>query len=66
MRFSRTSAAVLDDEQHPLLVAGPAKALACIVLFTTDRGLAGSLNTNTIRFAAKEIAESDRAISPRS
>ena len=27
-------------------------ALACIVLFTTDRGLCGSLNTNTIRFAS--------------
>ena len=28
-----------------------------IVLITTDRGLAGPLNTNTIRFAAREITE---------
>jgi F-type H+-transporting ATPase subunit gamma len=50
-------AAVLDAEEHPLLAEerdGP----RLIVLFTTDRGLAGSLNTNTIRFAAKEIAGS--------
>ncbi len=50
-------AAVLDAEEHPLLAEerdGP----RLIVLFTTDRGLAGSLNTNTIRFAAKEIAHS--------
>ena len=31
-----------------------------IVLFTTDRGMAGSLNTNTIRFAAQEIAAVER------
>ncbi len=50
-------AAVLDDEHHPLLAeARPGTRL--IVLFTTDRGLAGSLNTNTIRFAAREIASS--------
>jgi F-type H+-transporting ATPase subunit gamma len=50
-------AAVLDDDQHPLLADGGTGA-RLIVLFTTDRGLAGSLNTNTIRFAAREIAES--------
>jgi len=51
-------AAVLDDEEHPLLAhAGAGTRL--IVLFTTDRGLAGSLNTNTIRFVAKEIAGSE-------
>jgi F-type H+-transporting ATPase subunit gamma len=50
-------AAVVDHEKHPLLAEerdGP----RLIVLFTTDRGLAGSLNTNTIRFAAREIAAS--------
>lgn len=49
-------AAVIDSEEHPLLAEerdGP----RLIVLFTTDRGMAGSLNTNTIRFAAKAIAE---------
>ena len=50
-------AAVVDDEEHPLLAAGREGA-RLIVLFTTDRGLAGSLNTNTIRFAAKEISQS--------
>jgi F-type H+-transporting ATPase subunit gamma len=50
-------ASVLDAEHHPLLAAreeGP----RLLVLFTTDRGLAGSLNGNTIRFAEREIAGS--------
>ncbi len=48
-------AAVVDPDEHPLLAAegdGP----RLIVLFTSDRGMAGSLNTNTIRFAAHEIS----------
>ena len=50
-------AAVVDPDEHPLLAAegdGP----RLIVLFTSDRGMAGSLNTNTIRFAAHEISGS--------
>lgn len=50
-------AAVVDDDEHPLLAEGGDGA-RLIVLFTTDRGLAGSLNTNTVRFAAKTISES--------
>jgi F-type H+-transporting ATPase subunit gamma len=50
-------AAVLDGEHHPLL-AEEQPGARLLVLFTTDRGLAGSLNTNTIRFAAREIASS--------
>jgi F-type H+-transporting ATPase subunit gamma len=50
-------AAVVDDEHHPLL-AEERTGARLIVLFTTDRGLAGSLNTNTIRFAARDIASS--------
>jgi F-type H+-transporting ATPase subunit gamma len=50
-------AAVLSHEDHPLL-ARREGGERLLILFTTDRGLAGSLNTNTIRFAAKEIAES--------
>ncbi len=49
-------AAVVDHDQHPLLAeerAGP----RLIVLFTSDRGMAGSLNTNTIRFAAQQISK---------
>jgi F-type H+-transporting ATPase subunit gamma len=52
------AAAVLDAEDHPLLADAGEGGRRLIVLFTTDRGLAGSLNTNTIRYAAREIAES--------
>ena len=47
-------AVVLGDEEHPLL-AKREDGKRLIVLITTDRGLAGPLNTNTIRFAAQEI-----------
>jgi F-type H+-transporting ATPase subunit gamma len=50
-------ASVLSDEDHPLLARRDSGA-RLLILFTTDRGLAGSLNTNTIRFAAKEISSS--------
>jgi F-type H+-transporting ATPase subunit gamma len=49
-------ASVLGPEDHPLL-AGNAGGKRLILLFTTDRGLAGPLNTNTIRFASREITE---------
>ena len=49
-------AAVLSGEDHPLLAEREGGA-RLIILFTTDRGLAGPLNTNTIRFAAREITE---------
>src|ERR671922_487566 len=49
-------AAVLGGEDHPLL-AERAGGKRMIILITTDRGLAGPLNTNTIRFAAREITE---------
>lgn len=49
-------AAVLGDEDHPLLVQREG-GTRCLVLFTTDRGLAGPLNANLIRFAAHEIAD---------
>jgi F-type H+-transporting ATPase subunit gamma len=55
-------AAVLSEAEHPLLVRRE-EGDRLIILFTTDRGLAGSLNTNTIRFAAKEIAESTGGLS---
>jgi F-type H+-transporting ATPase subunit gamma len=47
-------AVVLSGEEHPLL-AKRAGGRRLLVLITTDRGLAGPLNTNTIRFAAQEI-----------
>ncbi len=49
-------ATVLSGEDHPLL-AEREGGKRLIVLITTDRGLAGPLNTNTIRFAAREITE---------
>jgi F-type H+-transporting ATPase subunit gamma len=49
-------AAVLGGEDHPLL-AERQGGKRLIVLITTDRGLAGPLNTNTIRFAAREITQ---------
>src|SRR5262245_12626526 len=49
-------AVVLGGEDHPLL-ARREGGTRLLVLFTTDRGLAGPLNTNTIRFSAREITE---------
>jgi F-type H+-transporting ATPase subunit gamma len=49
-------AAVLGGEDHPLL-AEREGGKRLIVLITTDRGLAGPLNTNTIRFASRAITE---------
>ena len=49
-------AAVLGGEDHPLLKE-PTEGKRLLVLVTTDRGLAGPLNTNTIRFISREITE---------
>ncbi len=49
-------ASVLDAETHPLLARHEGGHRLFVVL-TTDRGLAGPLNTNTIRFALKEILD---------
>ena len=47
-------ASVLGEEEHPLL-AQRSGGTRLLVLLTTDRGLAGSLNTNTIRHTAELI-----------
>src|SRR5215470_12093141 len=49
-------AAVLGQEEHPLLARRDG-GKRIIVLVTSDRGLAGPLNTNTIRFVARAITE---------
>jgi F-type H+-transporting ATPase subunit gamma len=49
-------AAVLGSDEHPLL-SHRAEGKRLIVLVTSDRGLAGALNTNAVRFAAKEIID---------
>jgi F-type H+-transporting ATPase subunit gamma len=52
-------AAVLDATDHPLLAGRDLERdhSRLLVIMTSDRGLAGALNTNTIRFAAREITE---------
>ena len=47
-------AAVIGPEAHPLLVRHE-DGTRLIILITSDRGLAGPLHANTIRFAATEI-----------
>src|SRR4051812_2614366 len=47
---------VLTGEDHPLLQKREG-GKRLIIVVTTDRGLAGALNTNTIRYAAQQIAE---------
>jgi F-type H+-transporting ATPase subunit gamma len=49
-------ATVLGGDEHPLL-AKPEGGKRLVVLITSDRGLAGPFNTNTIRFAAQAITE---------
>ena len=49
-------AAVLGGDEHPLL-SRREEGKRLIVLVTSDRGLAGPLNSNAIRFASKEIVE---------
>jgi F-type H+-transporting ATPase subunit gamma len=49
-------ATVLSGSDHPLL-AHREGGKRLLVLITTDRGLAGALNSNTIRFASREIID---------
>jgi F-type H+-transporting ATPase subunit gamma len=49
-------AAVLGQEDHPLL-GKPSSDKRLIVLITTDRPLSGPLNTNIVRFIARDIVE---------
>lgn len=45
-------AAVIDEEADPLLARRPVRRVA-LIMITTDRGLAGSLNANAIRAALR-------------
>lgn len=49
-------ATVLGGDEHPLL-AKREGGKRLIVLITSDRGLAGPFNTNTIRFTAQQITD---------
>ncbi len=49
-------AGVLGGEEHPLLSRREG-GMRLIILITSDRGLAGPLNTNAVRFVSKEIVE---------
>jgi F-type H+-transporting ATPase subunit gamma len=53
--LSRVSAAV-GEEVDPLLARRPVRKLGLIVM-TTDRGLAGALDTNTVRAALRVVSE---------
>jgi len=50
------------DRLHPLLTARPVERIG-IVLFTSDRGLAGSYNTNIIRATVDFIEQSGKPVS---
>ena len=52
-------AGVLGSAEHPLLAGRNLESEhnRLIVIMTSDRGLAGALNTNTVRFVAREITE---------
>ena len=52
--LSRVTAA-MDEEVDPLLARRPVKRIGLLV-FTTDRGLAGALDANTVRAALRFIA----------
>jgi F-type H+-transporting ATPase subunit gamma len=54
-------AAVLGEEEHPLL-AQREGGTRLLLLLTTDRGLAGSLNTNTIRHISELITGDEAEI----
>ncbi len=56
------SAAGLGEEIDPLLARRPVRRVAIIVI-TTDRGLAGSLNANSIRSVLRWVAERASAAS---
>jgi F-type H+-transporting ATPase subunit gamma len=49
-------AAVLGQDDHPLL-GKPSSDKRLIVLITTDRPLSGPLNTNIVRFVARDIVD---------
>jgi F-type H+-transporting ATPase subunit gamma len=49
-------AAVIDEEVDPLLARRPVRRVA-LIMITTDRGLAGSLNANALRAALRWIQQ---------
>ena len=49
----------VDVERHPLVHKEPSKNITCIVLVTSDKGLAGSLNAAVIRKVTEFIKEHD-------
>jgi len=55
-------AAVLGGEDHPLL-GTPDGGKRLVVLITTDRPLSGPLNTNIVRFIARDIIETPGDVS---
>jgi F-type H+-transporting ATPase subunit gamma len=61
--YARAALAILtriagsqDVKKHPLAQERPVKKVALVVI-TSDKGLAGSLNSGVLKLASKEIAE---------
>ncbi|PWU22655.1 ATP synthase F1 subunit gamma [Candidatus Cerribacteria bacterium 'Amazon FNV 2010 28 9'] len=57
MEMLHTLAGSTDPSLHPLLRVGNPDAPVCIVLISTDRGLAGSLNANLFRSTFQAVSE---------
>ncbi len=53
----------VDVERHPLVHKDPSKDMTCIVLVTSDKGLAGSLNAAVLRKVQEFIRE--HSLSPQ-
>ncbi|MBI5457189.1 ATP synthase F1 subunit gamma [Candidatus Kaiserbacteria bacterium] len=57
LRILSHIAGSIDVQRHPLVHKDPSKDITCIVLVTSDKGLAGSLNAAVIRKVLEFIKE---------
>src|SRR3989344_4239469 len=63
LRILSHIAGSIDVQRHPLVHKDPSKDVTCIVLVTSDKGLAGSLNAAVIRKVLEFIKE--HSLSPK-
>ncbi len=63
LRILSHIAGSIDVQRHPLVHKDPSKDITCIVLVTSDKGLAGSLNAAVIRKVQEFIKE--HGLSPK-
>ncbi len=59
LRILSHIAGSVDVKQHPLVHKDPSKDITCIVLVTSDKGLAGSLNAAVIKKVQSFITEQE-------